>query len=836
VTIKAVQPIRMNGDTLEINPDAFKLDSSAVVEDMLLRVPGLTVWGDGTITMNGKKLEKVYVEGKPFFGGATQTATQNLPKNAIEKIQIYQEKDYSKVQNTDEKPDSLYAMNIKLKEDKKKGMFGKVGAGYGTNGRYTADGVLQVYNKHTQAGIAAGINNINKEDGTGENAFMENTFKSNFRIYYGGRGNANDGITRRTYGNLKIQHSFSESENSQFYNRITGDYGYLNTSRNYIFNTTNIQNIDNYKLTSLSDGTNQMDNTSNNVKFMYENRKQYGNFLNITANYTNQHSANDNASVTSVFKNDSTAISKSYNSSTSTTNSDNMNIFGFIRANDAGQLKDPRQNFMLYFNGGYNQSNSISATLSRFDSFIDTIPSNIINRRYNNDNKNYYGDITLNYDGFRQLIFGIYNFFNINMSLSNNISIQKNESNSMVTDYDTLTNQYIQNPVLTNLNTLTNFYYRPGLNLSKSFNKYVWEKYNYFISIGVNLRYQFLNQKNESSFLFRNINRNFTNFSPQANASFYYQKNNAYRLQSYIWANVQQTPPTIDQLYPIIDSTSRYNIVAGNPNLKVTNTKYLNWNFDFATTKMNAKSNYSAGLGITFNGNNNAIGDSTVYDSTGRSIRYLINVNKQNTFSGNFSMRFSTQLSKTNSLSLSYQVNFSRNTRPGFINSISSTSVNNTLSNNITATYNLIDKFNISLGEIIGNNRSEQQGSTAISSTIKNYTTTGNINYFITKTLTLNTSLNYQNNIAADGQSVKASIWNTTAVYRFMQQKAELKFSAFDLLRQNKNITNFVQNNSATTTITNGLQQYFMVTFSYYPRKFGGKQPNSMPSGVMIIK
>ncbi|MCH5600512.1 hypothetical protein [Niabella ginsengisoli] len=65
--VKAVQPIRMNGDTLEINPDAFKLDSNAVVEDMLLRVPGLTVWGDGTITMNGRKLEKVYVDGKPFL-------------------------------------------------------------------------------------------------------------------------------------------------------------------------------------------------------------------------------------------------------------------------------------------------------------------------------------------------------------------------------------------------------------------------------------------------------------------------------------------------------------------------------------------------------------------------------------------------------------------------------------------------------------------------------------------------------------------------------------------------------------------------------------------------
>ncbi len=61
VVIKVIQPVRMNGDTLEINPEAFKLDSGAVVEDMLMRVPGLTVWGDGTITMNGKPLDKVFV-------------------------------------------------------------------------------------------------------------------------------------------------------------------------------------------------------------------------------------------------------------------------------------------------------------------------------------------------------------------------------------------------------------------------------------------------------------------------------------------------------------------------------------------------------------------------------------------------------------------------------------------------------------------------------------------------------------------------------------------------------------------------------------------------------
>ncbi|MCH5600510.1 outer membrane beta-barrel family protein [Niabella ginsengisoli] len=153
-------------------------------------------------------------------------------------------------------------------------------------------------------------------------------------------------------------------------------------------------------------------------------------------------------------------------------------------------------------------------------------------------------------------------------------------------------------------------------------------------------------------------------------------------------------------------------------------------------------------------------------------------------------------------------------------------------------TYNLLDKFNITLGETIANNRSEQKSRNTITSLIRNYATNANANYFLTKSLTLNTSLNYQDNIAANGNSVKASIWNANAVYRFMQQKAEVKLSAFDLLRQNKNITNFVRENSATTTISNGLQQYFMITFSYYPRKFGGNNGPSRGAsgGIMIVK
>lgn len=154
----------------------------------------------------------------------------------------------------------------------------------------------------------------------------------------------------------------------------------------------------------------------------------------------------------------------------------------------------------------------------------------------------------------------------------------------------------------------------------------------------------------------------------------------------------------------------------------------------------------------------------------------------------------------------------------------------------LNLTYHLIDKVTINLGETIGHNRNEQRGKTTISSVIRNYSTKGNVTYKITKGLTVNTSLDYQNNVAANGNSIKANIWNAGANYRFMQQKAELKLSAFDLLRQNKNIENFVRENSATTTITNGLQQYFMVTFSFYPRKFGSNNAPPPPTGGIILR
>jgi len=128
VVVKSVIPVRMNGDTLEINPAAFKLKEHQVVEELLNQVPGMTVWADGSITVSGRKVQNVFVDGKPFAGSTDpRIATQNLSKSAIDKIQLYQEYNRDNIGNqTQQQADSTLTMNIKLKEKCKK-VFGKAG-------------------------------------------------------------------------------------------------------------------------------------------------------------------------------------------------------------------------------------------------------------------------------------------------------------------------------------------------------------------------------------------------------------------------------------------------------------------------------------------------------------------------------------------------------------------------------------------------------------------------------------------------------------------------------------------------------------------------------------
>lgn len=114
-------PIYFNGDTLVMVADSFKTAANANVEDLFKKLPGFDVDKSGKIVVHGKEVSKVYVDGDEFFGTDPTVATKNLPAGAIENVQVYDQK--IEGDNTDE---TEKVINLTLKEDAKRGMFGKI--------------------------------------------------------------------------------------------------------------------------------------------------------------------------------------------------------------------------------------------------------------------------------------------------------------------------------------------------------------------------------------------------------------------------------------------------------------------------------------------------------------------------------------------------------------------------------------------------------------------------------------------------------------------------------------------------------------------------------------
>ena len=827
VIIQAVAPVTMNGDTLEINPKAFKLASYAVVEDMLLRVPGITMWSDGKITVNGKEVNKVYVDGKPFFGGSPEMATQNLPKNAIDKIQVYQEKDFTKDDITNSNLDSLLTMNIKLQADKRKGFFGKIGAGIGTDKRYESDITLQGFNSKTRVGIVGNINNTNKAiDNVGE-AMRGNTFRSfNKRNFVASDGNM-DGLNKVSYVGATIEHSFIEATNTRLTNAINGGYDLKTSNNSSITDRLSIQNLNNYSISTKSNQSTESNGLNQSLKAGYRYNKAAREFsLSADYKWSNRNAISENTST--AFKNNNVLMNRGSNKNNTQSNNQSVSINGNFNNNDNDEGVN-KKSFSTNYSLSYSKNESDSRRISTFESLIDSLYTDSFDRKYLNESSSLNTSLNINYNGLRSLLFGSYNFWGINIGLKNNLSVNKSELNASVFDIDSLTNQYIENKDLSNLNELLNVDNSPGISFFKSINRQLSDRFRRNISFRTNLQNQLLYQKNTSTLSYRNIERTMYFFRPSASVDYSYDKFNKYEWKANISFNTGASAPSIDQLYPIIDSINRYNMIVGNPNLKSSSNNKFNFSTEYNSKQFNQKNTYSAGLNLGYTLTNNAVGDSSIYDDAGGRTSYYINIAQRKSFNGNLRLSSSFKINKNN-LQISYTSGFNNSESPQYINQIRSTSKNNSFNNNINLFFGYLDIFNISIGQSISSNKSIQFNKLNKSSSLRSdlYSTNGQLNITLKKDITFTTTLNYLNNKAGNNQTNEATIWNAYATYRFLKGKqAEVKFSVFDLLRQNKNIVNTVNANSSTTSIANGLTQYYMISLSYFPRRFGGKQSRS---------
>ncbi|HET9278291.1 MAG TPA: hypothetical protein VFN95_08880, partial [Flavitalea sp.] len=136
VIIKSGSPIRIKGDTTVYTADSFKVREGANVEELLRRLPGIQVDKDGKITAMGERVKKVLVDGEEFFGSDPGIATKNLRADAVKEVEVFDKKsDQAEFTGIDDGVKDK-TINLKLKEDKKKGYFGKIEAGGGLPDKY----------------------------------------------------------------------------------------------------------------------------------------------------------------------------------------------------------------------------------------------------------------------------------------------------------------------------------------------------------------------------------------------------------------------------------------------------------------------------------------------------------------------------------------------------------------------------------------------------------------------------------------------------------------------------------------------------------------------------
>lgn len=163
VEITYEMPVKISGDTISYNAESFTNGTEKKLEDILAKLPGIDIDDNGEIEVEGKKVQKVLVEGKEFFDGDSKLATQNIPASAIDKVQVL--KNYNEVsgmRGVTNNEDNI-AINIKLKKGKNKFWFGEVAAGGGTSngeGKHMAKPKLFYYSPDKSVNLLADFNNI----------------------------------------------------------------------------------------------------------------------------------------------------------------------------------------------------------------------------------------------------------------------------------------------------------------------------------------------------------------------------------------------------------------------------------------------------------------------------------------------------------------------------------------------------------------------------------------------------------------------------------------------------------------------------------------------------
>lgn len=800
VLVKSTAPITIKKDTLEFNVKSFKTKKDANVEDLLKLLPGVEVDEEGNIKVNGKPVNKILVNGKPFFGNDPTITTKNLTKDIIEKIQVVDTKTKSEEFTGEEGDKENKTINLTIKEENNKGVFGRLSAGGGTDKRYELAGMVNVFDNDRRVSVLAGGNNINSPGFSfgeiskmfGRSNFSSMSSDGSFSI--GGRSfGGGEGITTSHLAGLNYADVIGEKTD------VSGDYFYSssNSENESSSQRETILSDSRFFTNSNSRSDNDTDNHSFNFGFEIETdstfqiniEPSFGYSKTRTAYRSNEETLDEDLALTnqSSVNSNVESVAKRFSNEISVTKRIGKKG-AFIKAELEAKVNQLESDDFL---------NSDTEVFGANPEIIDR-------DQFTDGEKNSYGiSAELSY---RLPIIAKKLFLNLEYEYARD----KDKNRESTFSFNNVTQDFTDfNTDLSTDFQYTDFRSVPSFGLS-----YRGEKLSTRFDVGYNLR----TLKNDD--LLRpefNVERDFENI--KANAYINYKFSPKASIYASYWLDNQ--PPALRQLQAYEDVSNPLQTIIGNPNLEPSNRHqfYFGYNgFDWQKR---------TGFYIGGNANiskNEVVSKTNIDPETLKRTTTFVNVDGNYNYGGWANYTKDIKLDTLRTIRLKLRANYNTSKRINFNNDVKYASKSNRISPRLGLEF-IWDKvlefkpyYDLSFTNSSYDIEAfEDREFTSHNAGLR--TTT-----FLPKNLEWRNdiSFNYNPNVA-EGFQKSAWFWNSTLAYSVFKDKAIITLKVYDLLNQNTNARRIATQDYIEDKQSTVLRQFFMLSLSYKFNSLGSK-------------
>ena len=824
--------VTVQEDTFVYNASAYRTPEGSVVEELVKRLPGAQVSDDGTITINGKEVKKVLVDGKEFMTGDTQTALKNLPTSIIDKIKSYDEKsDLAKVTGIDDGEEQT-VLDFGIKKGMNKGVFGNVDASVGTQDRYAERLMGALFKDKTRVMLMGNLNNVNDRGfpgGGGGGRFGRGAQGLNTSKMAGANFNLEPSSKLKLDGSVRWNHSNGDKRTEQSVENFVSTAGSFSNSLNQ-----NYTRSDNWNARMRLEWT---PDTMTNIMFRpsFSYSKSDGLTSGTSASYNDDPYSyvSDPLSQESISIMDEKGLMVNHRENSSITYSDNLSIGAMLQLNR--KLNSKGRNATLRTDISYGEGDSKSLSTSNVHLYqVEDAFGNDSTYQTNRFNTtptktlNYSVQFTYSEPVFKAMFLQLSYKFNYKYNKSDRSTFDfSNVDGNMFAGVDNVYRGW--DNYLSRLDQPLDNYLDESLSRYSEYKNYIHEiqlmlkviREKYRLNVGVMVQ----PQKTRFIQRYQGINtdtvRNVVNVTPTLDFRYRFSKLSNLRI-NYRGTTSQ---PSMTDLLDIRDDSDPLNITMGNPGLKPSFTNTLRLFFNNYTQEHQR----ATMVHLNYSNTRNSISNMVTYDEeTGGRTTRPENINGNWNISG--ALMFNTALDSVGYWTVSTFTNVRYNNYVGYLaldqysGSRKNTTKTTTIGEQLTASFRN-SWLEVSLDGSVDYTHTRNLLQSQNNLDTWQFAYGGYFSLYLPWGMSLSTDLHQNSRRGYNDSSMNTNelIWNMQLSQSFLKGNAlTVSLQLYDILNEQSNFSRTINAMQRSDTRYNSINSYAMLHAVYRVNIFGG--------------